>query len=238
MHSFLSAQKINHEIFIINQVDDYRFNRASLINAGFQVARKHAHFDYIVMHDVDLLPVNQELRYEYPGRGSALHIASPKLHPKYHYENFVGGILALTVEDFELVDGLSNRYWGWGLEDDEFYLRMKQGGIEIIRPQGITTGVTDTFRHIHDTAKQYRKRDTAKCFDQKAVTRKRDRVTGLHDVDYRLHSTTSMTVDGSLPVRIVNVVLMCNHTATPWCHCENPQKSPGRSQSPRAKDKH
>jgi len=32
IHNFLNAQRINHHIFILNQVDDYRFNRASLIN--------------------------------------------------------------------------------------------------------------------------------------------------------------------------------------------------------------
>ena len=36
------------------------------------------------MHDVDLLPVNPQLKYVHPGDGFALHIASPKLHPKYH----------------------------------------------------------------------------------------------------------------------------------------------------------
>ena len=41
-------------------------------------------FDYIVMHDVDLLPVNPQLKYTNPGDGQALHIASPELHPKYH----------------------------------------------------------------------------------------------------------------------------------------------------------
>lgn len=98
------------------------------------------------MHDVDLLPLNTQLRYEYPGDGSALHIASPKLHPKYHYENFVGGILCLTVGDFYRLNGLSNKYWGWGLEDDEFFLRMKQGSVKVVRPDHITTGPEDTFK--------------------------------------------------------------------------------------------
>lgn len=53
-------------------------------------------------------------------------------------EKFVGGILILTVNDFRKLNGLSNKYWGWGLEDDEFYLRMKQGGVVVLRPTNIT----------------------------------------------------------------------------------------------------
>ncbi|XP_057379437.1 uncharacterized protein LOC130701472 [Daphnia carinata] len=137
MHKFLSNQSVFHDIFIINQSDNFRFNRASLINVGFLHISLLEKFDYIAMHDVDLLPVNPQLKYVFPGDGFALHIASPKLHPKYHYETFVGGILILTINDFKKLNGLSNKYWGWGLEDDEFYQRMKQSGIKILRPDNV-----------------------------------------------------------------------------------------------------
>lgn len=60
------------------------------------------HCDYIVMHDVDLLPVNDDVKYSYPSSGP-YHISSPSLHPLYHYSTFVGGVLSLTREHFELV---------------------------------------------------------------------------------------------------------------------------------------
>ncbi|XP_045034191.1 LOW QUALITY PROTEIN: uncharacterized protein LOC116928256 [Daphnia magna] len=137
MHKFLSNQSVLHDIFIINQSDNFRFNRASLINVGFVHISLLEKFDYIAMHDVDLLPVNPQLKYVNPGDGFALHIASPKLHPKYHYETFVGGILILTIGDFKKLNGLSNKYWGWGLEDDEFFHRMKQSGIKVLRPDNV-----------------------------------------------------------------------------------------------------
>lgn len=31
----------------------------------------------------------------------------------------------LSMADYKRLNGMSNKYWGWGLEDDEFYLRMK-----------------------------------------------------------------------------------------------------------------
>ena len=77
-----------------------RFNRASLINIGFIESRTDC--DYLAMHDVDLLPLNGNLDYGYPGNGP-FHVAAPELHPKYHYKTFVGGILLLTREHFQQV---------------------------------------------------------------------------------------------------------------------------------------
>lgn len=93
IHKFLSDQNVNHDIFILNQVDRYRFNRASLINVGY-IFTKNTH-DYIAMHDVDLLPLNPKLKYIYP-KSQPYHIAAPHLHPKYHYPTFVGGILLVN----------------------------------------------------------------------------------------------------------------------------------------------
>ena len=79
----------------------FRFNRASLINVGFLVARNES-CDYIAMHDVDLLPLNEDLNYGFPEFGP-FHLSGPKLHPKYHYKTFVGGILLFSLAQFEEV---------------------------------------------------------------------------------------------------------------------------------------
>lgn len=142
MFKFLNKQNIPFHIFVVQQKDSNRFNRASLINVGFLYTKE---FDYLAMHDVDLLPLNDDLRYNYPDTGP-FHISSPQTHPKYHYETFIGGILLVKREHYELVDGMSNNYWGWGLEDDEFYVRLKDAGLTVSRPSNITTGREDTFR--------------------------------------------------------------------------------------------
>lgn len=142
MTKFLNDQKIPHHIFVLNQVDRYRFNRASLINVGFLYTK--ADYDYIAMHDVDLLPLNKNLHYVYPADGP-FHVAAPDLHPKYHYKTFVGGILLIKREHFQFMNGMSNRYWGWGLEDDEFYVRIKDAKLSVRRPVNITTGIENTF---------------------------------------------------------------------------------------------
>ena len=81
-----------------------RFNRASLLNIGFLLSRNEC--DYMVMHDIDLLPVNDHLKYEFPSKGP-YHVSSPELHPLYHYKTFVGGILIMSRQQFEKVSHFS-----------------------------------------------------------------------------------------------------------------------------------
>ena len=56
----------------------------------------------MVMHDIDLLPANDHLKYEFPSKGP-YHVSSPELHPLYHYKTFVGGILIMSRQQFEKV---------------------------------------------------------------------------------------------------------------------------------------
>lgn len=71
--------------------------------------------------------------------------------------------------------------------------------------------------HIHD--RKHRKRDTIKCFNQREITRKRDRLTGLDTLKYAVVSQRNVTIDGARAV-VVNVQLECDKTVTPWCECE------------------
>lgn len=212
LHRFLSRQGVRHRLVVVNQIDTLRFNRGSLINAGF--LESEADCDYIAMHDVDLLPLNPQLSYAFPPGGGPHHLAAPGLHPRYHYPTFVGGILLLSTARFRQLNGISNRYWGWGLEDDEFYARIREAGLNVTRPVGITTGTKDTFRHLHD--RRRRPRDTARTAQQRRENRRRDRRTGLSSIKYRVEARHTLRVDGA-PVDVLDVRLFCNHTDTPWC---------------------
>jgi xylosylprotein 4-beta-galactosyltransferase len=116
---------------------------------------------------------------------------------------------------------MSNKYWGWGLEDDEFYVRLKDAGLKVHRPQNITTGITDTFNHIHDRA--HRRRDTVKCFNQKEETRKRDTKTGLDTIKYSISDRQELAIDG-VKVTVLSVNLQCDKKVTPWCDCSEAPK--------------
>jgi len=213
MNSFLKLQSIDHIFMIINQVDKHRFNRAALINIGF--IESQSFVDYIVMHDIDLLPLNyQELRYEYPDKGP-VHLASPKYHPLYHYSTYVGGILMITCKDFERVNGMSPLYWGWGREDDNFYVRMKLAGMKIYRPSNLSTNATNTFRHIHD--KSVHKRDYAKYGKQKEEGRKIYPEMGFNTTKYILINKNTKKTNEGIEYNMLDVKIECNYNLTPWC---------------------
>ena len=208
--TFLHKQAVDHEVWVVNQADKFRFNRAYLINVGFQESSSNC--DYIAMHDVDLLPQNPGLLYKYPEKGP-LHLSSHELHPKYDYPTFIGGILLISRKHFKQLDGMSNKYWGWGLEDDEFFVRMRQANMVIERPVGIRTGRKGTFRHTHSSKE--RKRDNAKCYNQRNATRRRDRQTGLSTTFYKVASKKQLVVDGAA-VNFLDIQLECDKLVTPW----------------------
>lgn len=210
MHAFLNKKKIRHRILVINQVDHFRFNRASLINVGFMESGNDT--DYIAMHDVDLLPQNEALDYGFPENGP-FHVASPDLHPLYHYKTYVGGILLLTKKHYEMCNGMSNRFWGWGREDDEFFRRLRAADLQLYRPKGISTGYK-TFRHIHDPA--WRKRDQKRIAAQKQEQFKIDPEGGLTNLRYKVESRQELSISGS-PCTVISTSLECDLDKTPWC---------------------
>lgn len=84
MTKFLSAQQIPHHIFVTNHLGNLRFNKGAMINAGYLYEKDK--FDYLVVHDIDTLPLNPKLSYEYPPEGNVFHVSAPWLHPNKEYD--------------------------------------------------------------------------------------------------------------------------------------------------------
>ncbi|XP_021362096.1 beta-1,4-galactosyltransferase 7-like isoform X1 [Mizuhopecten yessoensis] len=213
MMKFLNNQRIPYTIYVINQVDDLRFNRASLVNIGF--LERHPDCDYIAIHDVDLLPLNPKLNYSFPSEGP-FHVSSPELHPLYHYSEFTGGILLMTREQYEKVNGMSNKFWGWGAEDDDLALRILHHGFKTIHPLGLKTGFQNTFRHIHESK---RPRDQARFIDEYKIKRRMDVSSGLNNTRYTVESRNTTLINGT-QVTFINVHITCDVKITPWCLME------------------
>ena len=45
-----------------------------------------------------------------------------------------GGVVGISEKDFRAVNGYSNKYWGWGSEDDDLHWRFRHSGFKISRP--------------------------------------------------------------------------------------------------------
>ncbi len=48
---------------------------------------------------------------------------------------FFGGVIAVSTSDYAQYNGFSNAFWGVGLEDDDFYLRIRRHNLTVTRPQ-------------------------------------------------------------------------------------------------------
>ena len=70
------------------------------------------------------------------------------------YGNYFGGVSALSRQDFEAINGFSNKYFGWGGEDDDIeyrYLCMRcqflfKIGNHIIIDKTITASIWKKFK--------------------------------------------------------------------------------------------
>lgn len=119
MNRFLT--EVDYHIFVIEQSQDaLPFNKGYLMNVGFNLAALD--FDYFAFHDVDQLPTNPRNTYAYPDSPTHLCVTTDG---RTQYRSMVGGVLLINREDFIACNGWSNRYLGWGQEDDDMANRLR-----------------------------------------------------------------------------------------------------------------
>ena len=56
---------------------------------------------------------------------------------RFQYQLFMpeytGGVAAITAGQFRAINGFSNLYIGWGCEDEDFYIRIVEAGLSLVR---------------------------------------------------------------------------------------------------------
>ena len=122
IQQYLQNRKYDYFLIVVEQDDDKPFNRGKLLNIGFQEAQRRR-CDYVVFHDVDMLPIDVNYEYiDYP-----VHLATDSLP----FEEYFGGITLFPTPDFERINGFSNNYWGWGFEDDDLMHRCIKNNLRL-----------------------------------------------------------------------------------------------------------
>lgn len=116
----LKKQDIDFSILIVEQTFEKSFNRAKLLNIGFDYA-KDTH-DYFCFHDVDMLP--EESDYSYCEHPTHLASRAEQFGWRLPYDQYFGGVTIFNKESFITVNGYANDYWGWGAEDDDMFNRV------------------------------------------------------------------------------------------------------------------
>lgn len=121
---YLSNKGIEYELIIVEQDDAKAFNRGKLLNIGFLYAKK-LRCDYVVFHDIDMIPLNVDYSYSDIPLHLATDLIDESQNKKEIFPEYFGGVTLFPVEAFERINGYSNIYWGWGYEDTDLLYRCK-----------------------------------------------------------------------------------------------------------------
>jgi hypothetical protein len=194
---FLSQNllEVNVRIDIVEQGGAAPFNRGKLLNCGVAIAREAV--DYVVLHDVDYLPV--EADYSYTKNPSRLIWHGLTL--REDYQSFFGAVCGMSVCDFVAVNGFSNMFWHWGCEDIDLRLRIQAAGLTIDHRDGVFRSLL----HVHNgfTAAGEVRKEVLPNFkrvkrvwaDGRGAESRRD---GLNSLEYKLIGTTELRYDETM----------------------------------------
>lgn len=179
-----------YELIVVEQTDDKEFNRGKLLNIGF-IKAEELGCDYVVLHDVDMLPISADYSYsDYP-----IHLITdlelPPDTKRDLFDNYFGGVTLFPCNLYRQINGYSNSYFGWGFEDDDLFLRCLESGISIdskLLPQytrnntGLQFNGKDSFVGIKNTLKSVRDFSIYTSFDLTRVNSKVDEITDNNSI--------------------------------------------------------
>ncbi|KAF4804296.1 Beta-1,4-galactosyltransferase 1 [Turdus rufiventris] len=200
LHPILQRQQLDYGIYVINQDGEEEFNRAKLLNIGFAEALKEYDYDCFVFSDVDLIPMDDRNTYKCYSQPRHLSVSMDKFGFRLPYNQYFGGVSALSKEQFTKINGFPNNYWGWGGEDDDIYNRLVFKGMGISRPDAVI-GKCRMIRHSRDRKNE----PNPERFDRIAHTRETMNSDGLNTLSYKVLRTdkyplyTKITVDIGSP---------------------------------------
>ncbi|XP_063082710.1 beta-1,4-galactosyltransferase 1 [Cavia porcellus] len=200
LHPILQRQQLDYGIYVINQAGDGMFNRAKLLNIGFQEALKDYDYNCFVFSDVDLIPMDDHNAYRCFPQPRHISVAMDKFGFRLPYVQYFGGVSALSKQQFLTINGFPNNYWGWGGEDDDIFNRLVFKGMSISRPNAVV-GRCRMIRHSRDKKNE----PNPQRFSRIAHTKETMHSDGLNSLTYQVlgierHQLyTQITVDVGTP---------------------------------------
>ncbi|KAL4227918.1 Beta-1 [Mactra antiquata] len=150
LHEVLQRQMIEYGIYVIEMAFPAQFNRGLLANVGFLTSSSIRSYTCYIIHDVDLLMMDDRNMYRCGRVPRHLTASNTKYTKRLPYLAYFGGVVAFTPEQFWKVNGFSNLYFGWGGEDDDMVYRIFHTGQHFSRPKPIIGGYT-AIEHDSDS---------------------------------------------------------------------------------------
>ncbi|XP_052063150.1 beta-1,4-N-acetylgalactosaminyltransferase bre-4-like [Mytilus californianus] len=131
----IHRQNIEFGIYVVEQIAGELFNKGVCFNVGFKYAMTQYRYDCVVLHDVDIIAEDDRNFFTCGYYPKHLAVNVEQFNYTMPYADFFGGISNMPSSVFAQVNGFSNQYEGWGLEDDDFYRRLTVvHGLKIERP--------------------------------------------------------------------------------------------------------
>lgn len=134
MHNFLQNQQLEYAIYLVESAPPTKFNRGILANIGVQYAMNSGiDFSCVVIHDVNLVPVDIRNLYVCSDNPRHMSSASSKFKYRLPYPSYIGGVMSFTPNQFRYINGFSNMYFDSGAENDDMRLRISKARYELER---------------------------------------------------------------------------------------------------------
>jgi hypothetical protein len=99
----------------VDKIKSLPFNKGFLLNSAVREAlRRGFSCDYFILNDSDQIPLQRFMNfYSFPSFPTHLVHSMGQFNWKLMYPGYFGGILALSQQHYERMNGFSNHYWGW-----------------------------------------------------------------------------------------------------------------------------
>ena len=178
MVNFLKNQKIEFEIVIIHQENTNLFNKGSLFNIAFTYSLTNKDFDYIILHDINLLPYYNS-NYHYNDNVSNLVSMIDNNSIKDYFE----GVIMLPKDIFIKINGFSNMYEGYNIEDNDLIFRLCKNRYTIDKLNYSYTSLSDKYIGIKNKNNFLKKNPDNGLINLKKI--KNDVIFDFNDNDFQ-----------------------------------------------------
>jgi hypothetical protein len=174
-----------YPIIVAEQVDSGPWNKGLLYNAAYKEAAYE--YDYLILHDVDWIP-DKTVDYSYCNNPTMIGGAASQFNYQLIFPTFFGGVVVCSKEHYEIINGFSNRYRGYGGEDCDFrnsfigkgiITEVKMGRFECFTHPKPDINIGSSFWNSPDYQNNW-----------KLVHQPRDYTDGLSDARYYITSDT------------------------------------------------